>query len=29
MARKTVEVETTGQAYLELLRVRGIEYFFA
>ncbi len=29
MTRKTVEVETTGQAYLELLRVRGIEYFFA
>jgi acetolactate synthase-1/2/3 large subunit len=29
MARKTVEVETTGQAYLELLRERGIEYFFA
>lgn len=29
MARKTVEVETTAQAYLELLRVRGIEYFFA
>jgi acetolactate synthase-1/2/3 large subunit len=29
MARKTVEVENTGQAYLELLRERGIEYFFA
>ena len=29
MARKTVEVETTGQAYLELLRERGVEYFFA
>ena len=29
MAQKTVEVETTGQAYLELLRERGIEYFFA
>ena len=29
MARKTVEVETTGQAYLELLRERGIDYFFA
>jgi acetolactate synthase-1/2/3 large subunit len=29
MARKTVAVETTGQAYLELLRERGIEYFFA
>jgi acetolactate synthase-1/2/3 large subunit len=29
MARKTVEVETTAQAYLELLRERGIEYFFA
>lgn len=29
MARKTVDVETTGQAYLELLRERGIEYFFA
>jgi acetolactate synthase-1/2/3 large subunit len=29
MTRKTVEVETTGQAYLELLRERGIEYFFA
>ncbi|MDH3600967.1 MAG: thiamine pyrophosphate-requiring protein, partial [Candidatus Tectomicrobia bacterium] len=27
--RKTVEVETTGQAYLELLRERGIDYFFA
>jgi len=24
----TVPVETTGQAYLELLRARGIEYFF-
>jgi acetolactate synthase-1/2/3 large subunit len=29
MARKTIEVETTGQAYLELLRERGVEYFFA
>ena len=29
MARKTIEVETTGQAYLELLRERGIDYFFA
>src|SRR5713101_1012393 len=29
MARKTVEVETTGQAYLELLREGGIDYFFA
>ena len=29
MERKTVEVETTGQAYLELLRERGIDYFFA
>ena len=29
MARKTVEVETTAQAYLELLRDRGIAYFFA
>ena len=29
MARKTVEVETTAQAYLELLRERGIAYFFA
>jgi acetolactate synthase-1/2/3 large subunit len=29
MARKTVEVETTAQAYLELLRERGIDYFFA
>lgn len=29
MARKTVDVETTAQAYLELLRDRGIEYFFA
>src|SRR6185295_1225847 len=29
MARKTVDVETTGQAYLELLRERGIDYFFA
>src|SRR5688572_16960786 len=29
MARKTVAVETTAQAYLELLRERGIEYFFA
>ena len=29
MARQTVEVETTGQAYLELLRERGIDYFFA
>jgi acetolactate synthase-1/2/3 large subunit len=29
MARKTVEVESTGQAYLELLHERGIEYFFA
>jgi acetolactate synthase-1/2/3 large subunit len=24
----TVQVENTGQAYLELLRVRGIDYFF-
>lgn len=29
MAHKTVDVETTGQAYLELLRERGIDYFFA
>ncbi len=29
MARKTVDVETTGQAYLELLRERGVDYFFA
>ena len=29
MARKTVDVETTAQAYLELLRERGINYFFA
>lgn len=29
MARKTVAVETVGQAYLELLHERGIEYFFA
>jgi acetolactate synthase-1/2/3 large subunit len=29
MARKTVDVETTGQAYLEVLRERGIDYFFA
>ncbi|MGQ4809659.1 Benzoylformate decarboxylase [Candidatus Entotheonellaceae bacterium PAL068K] len=29
MARKTIEVETTAQAYLELLHERGIEYFFA
>ncbi|MBM3223594.1 MAG: thiamine pyrophosphate-requiring protein [Candidatus Tectomicrobia bacterium] len=29
MARKTVDVDTTGQAYLELLADRGIEYFFA
>ena len=29
MATKTVQVETTAQAYLELLRERGIEYFFA
>ncbi len=29
MARRTVEVETTAQAYLELLRDRGIDYFFA
>ncbi len=29
MGYKTVEVETTAQAYLELLRERGIEYFFA
>jgi acetolactate synthase-1/2/3 large subunit len=29
MACKTIEVESTGQAYLELLRERGIEYFFA
>ena len=24
----TVEVETVGQAYLEVLRARGIKYFF-
>ncbi len=29
MGNKTVKVETTAQAYLELLRERGIEYFFA
>src|SRR4030095_14957616 len=29
MARKTVDVETTAQAYLELLHERGIDYFFA
>jgi len=29
MGFKTVEVETTAQAYLELLRDRGIEYLFA
>jgi acetolactate synthase-1/2/3 large subunit len=29
MGHKTVKVETTAQAYLELLRERGIEYFFA
>ena len=29
METKTVQVETTAQAYLALLRERGIEYFFA
>ena len=29
MKVKTVEVETTAQAFLELLRERGIDYFFA
>src|SRR2546428_13036687 len=29
MARKTSDVETTAQAYLELLRERGIDNFFA
>jgi len=29
MGLKTVEAETTAQAFLELLRDRGIEYFFA
>jgi acetolactate synthase-1/2/3 large subunit len=29
MARKTLDVETTAQAYLELLRERGVDYFFA
>ncbi len=29
MTCKTVEVENTGQAYLELLHERGVEYFFA
>jgi acetolactate synthase-1/2/3 large subunit len=29
MGNETVKVETTAQAYLELLRERGIEYFFA
>lgn len=29
MPRKTVAIETTGQAYLELLHERGIAYFFA
>ena len=29
MARKTIDVETTAQAYLALLRERGIDYFFA
>ena len=29
MDLKTVEVETTAQAFLELLRERGIDYFFA
>ncbi len=29
MATKTVQVETTAQAYLALLRDRGIDYFFA
>lgn len=29
MATKIVQVETTAQAYLALLRERGIEYFFA
>ncbi|MCZ6872718.1 MAG: thiamine pyrophosphate-binding protein, partial [bacterium] len=28
MARKTVEVESIAQAYLELLHDRGIDYFF-
>jgi acetolactate synthase-1/2/3 large subunit len=29
MGTKTVEVETTAQAYLELLSQRGVEFFFA
>lgn len=29
MARKTIEVESTAQAYLELLKERGVDYFFA
>jgi acetolactate synthase-1/2/3 large subunit len=29
MTQKTVSVETTAQAYLELLRERGVEFFFA
>jgi acetolactate synthase-1/2/3 large subunit len=29
MTRQTIAVETTAQAYLELLRDRGVEYFFA
>lgn len=29
MVTKTVQVETTAQAYLALLRERGIGYFFA
>ena len=28
MATKTIRVETVAQAYLEILRDRGIEYFF-
>lgn len=28
MPTKTIRVETVGQAYLEILRERGIEYFF-
>jgi len=29
VATKTVQVETTAQAYVALLRERGIEYLFA
>jgi acetolactate synthase-1/2/3 large subunit len=29
MATKTIRVETVAQAYLEILRERGIDYFFA